>query len=59
MVTKIQTTKCEPNMSVSLFSFHFQFEEVDAELLQELLNERILKGLDCKTLRAWANKILK
>lgn len=39
-------------MSLSLFSFHFQYEEVDAELLQDLLNERILKGLDRKTLRA-------
>ncbi len=30
-------------------SFHFQYEEVDAEELQKLLNDKILKGLDCET----------
>lgn len=34
------------------FSFHFQYEEVDAEQLQKILNDVILKGLDCKTLES-------
>lgn len=43
-------------MYLMLF-FHFQLDEVDAEQLQILLNENILKGLDCRTLAGVTNKI--
>ena len=35
-------------LSVLMFSFYLQYEEVGAEQLQSLLNDKILKGLDSK-----------